>query len=43
MDLFIETPKQVNDRLERERRSQDAWLRAMQEQYAAVRWTPTSW
>lgn len=35
MDLFIETPKQVNDRLERERRSQDAWLRAMQEQYAA--------
>lgn len=35
MDLFIETPKQVNDRLERECRSQDAWLRAMQEQYAA--------
>lgn len=35
MDLFIETPKQVNDRLKRERRSQDAWLRAMQEQYAA--------
>ena len=35
MDLFIETPKQVNDRLERERRSQDAWLRAMQEQYVA--------
>ena len=35
MDLFIETPKQVNDRLERERRSQGAWLRAMQEQYAA--------
>lgn len=34
MNLFIETPQQVSERLARERRSHDAWLEAMQQQYA---------
>lgn len=37
MDLFIETPKQASERLERERRSQEAWLKALQQQYDEAR------
>lgn len=35
MNLFIETPRQASNRLERETRSQDAWVQSMQEQYDA--------
>lgn len=35
MNLFIETPRQASNRLEREIHSQDAWVQSMQEQYDA--------
>ena len=33
MDLFIETPRQASERLAREQRSQEAWIKALQQQY----------
>lgn len=35
MNLFIETPQRASERLAREGRARDAWLEAVQQQYAA--------
>ena len=37
MDLFIETPRQASERLERERRSHEAWLSSLERSHEEER------